>query len=542
MTDPLTRVRKELSMTASLPTFLDCTLRDGGYYTAWDFTDRTVEGYLRAAARLPLDIIELGYANLPRTGYFGKYYFLTGSAANHAKSLLREDQRLGIMLDEKVVPLESLDHVVGDVADVVNLVRISVAPQRLAFATRLGERLREMGFDVGINVMYLSKYWNAVEDLPGLADAAAVSSCLSLVDSYGACIPEQTAAAVSTLRQLHPETATGFHGHDNLGLAFANSLSAIGAGAAVIDGTITGMGRGPGNTRTEVLLAYAYSERPDELDYVALSDIVEPFETMKQQYGWGTNLVYMISGAAGLPQNRVMDWLGKNRYSVPAIIHAMQNESLGSIDETPYETLAAVPEYDRDTEVIVIGGGPTVQEHAVAIREYASRSGAVVIHANYRHLELVRSIQAPQFVVLAGDVADRLPAAGLLELGDGFIVPTAPRIRPVPSFARASTRQVEPFVMRGDRDQFGPVSDIGPLSLALGAALALNAVRLTLVGFDGYAHATSSEQELAKESQLLLDQFIATYPGIIVTSATRTRYDVAVESIYSRLGAIKSNA
>ena len=44
---------------------LDCTLRDGGYYTNWDFDDKIVDAYIRAMNLLPIDYLELGYRNLP---------------------------------------------------------------------------------------------------------------------------------------------------------------------------------------------------------------------------------------------------------------------------------------------------------------------------------------------------------------------------------------------------------------------------------------------------------------------------------------------
>ncbi len=40
---------------------LDCTLRDGGYYTNWDFADDVVEDYFRLTNQLPLDFVEVGY-------------------------------------------------------------------------------------------------------------------------------------------------------------------------------------------------------------------------------------------------------------------------------------------------------------------------------------------------------------------------------------------------------------------------------------------------------------------------------------------------
>ena len=52
---------------------LDCTLRDGGYYTNWDFDDKIVDAYIRAMNLLPIDYLELGYRNLPSVEYMGKF-------------------------------------------------------------------------------------------------------------------------------------------------------------------------------------------------------------------------------------------------------------------------------------------------------------------------------------------------------------------------------------------------------------------------------------------------------------------------------------
>ena len=40
---------------------LDCTLRDGGYYTDWHFSAKFLEDYLKTIKSLPINIIEVGY-------------------------------------------------------------------------------------------------------------------------------------------------------------------------------------------------------------------------------------------------------------------------------------------------------------------------------------------------------------------------------------------------------------------------------------------------------------------------------------------------
>ena len=49
---------------------LDCTLRDGGYYTNWDFDSKIVDVYIQAMNVLPIDYIELGYRSIPTIHQF----------------------------------------------------------------------------------------------------------------------------------------------------------------------------------------------------------------------------------------------------------------------------------------------------------------------------------------------------------------------------------------------------------------------------------------------------------------------------------------
>ena len=52
--------QKSLIMVNNIK-ILDCTLRDGGYYTNWDFDSNFVDGYLEAMDSLPIDYVEIGY-------------------------------------------------------------------------------------------------------------------------------------------------------------------------------------------------------------------------------------------------------------------------------------------------------------------------------------------------------------------------------------------------------------------------------------------------------------------------------------------------
>lgn len=56
---------------------LDCTLRDGGYYTNWDFSPEVIDAYIQAMNQLPIDYLEIGYRNIPKIGLFTRFSFET---------------------------------------------------------------------------------------------------------------------------------------------------------------------------------------------------------------------------------------------------------------------------------------------------------------------------------------------------------------------------------------------------------------------------------------------------------------------------------
>jgi len=96
-------------------------------------------------------------------------------------------------------------------------------------------------------------------------------------DSAGTMLPADVTARIGLLRaELRPETEVGFHGHHNLGMGIANSIAAIEAGAARIDGSAAGLGAGAGNTPLEVFVAVLDRMGADHgIDLYKLMDVAE---------------------------------------------------------------------------------------------------------------------------------------------------------------------------------------------------------------------------------------------------------------------------
>src|SRR5690606_16982077 len=103
------------------------------------------------------------------------------------------------------------------------------------------------------------------------------ANCIYMTDSAGYMLPHDVGARIGLLRaELKPETEIGFHGHHNLAMGCANSLTAIEAGAARIDGSVAGLGAGAGNTPLEVLAAVLDRMEVDHgVDIYKLMDVAE---------------------------------------------------------------------------------------------------------------------------------------------------------------------------------------------------------------------------------------------------------------------------
>jgi hydroxymethylglutaryl-CoA lyase len=108
-------------------------------------------------------------------------------------------------------------------------------------------------------------------------ERATGATDIVICDTLGQAVPVQVSSLISRVLAETPDRRVVFHGHDTWGLGVANTLAAISAGAAMVDGSLGGLGGCPfapgasGNTSSEDIL---FATRPDWFEPKTLARMV----------------------------------------------------------------------------------------------------------------------------------------------------------------------------------------------------------------------------------------------------------------------------
>ena len=505
---------------------LDCTLRDGGYYTDWDFAPNVVNTYLDAINALPIDYIEVGYRNNPDKTYMGEYGYCPVSSLRRIRE--RCSKKIAVMINEKSSRVEDLPYLVAPIEGVVDMVRIAVDPKNIDRAINLAKHIKDAGFEVGFNLMYMSK-WGEYDGLfPKFAQLKEVVTIFNMVDSFGSMMPEDVASTISAIQAV-TDCPLGFHGHNNLQMALINTLTAIKCGVKSVDGTILGMGRGAGNLNIELLLT-CLNRNGLEVDFNVLGDAIAAYMPLLRQHGWGTTLPYMISGANSIPQKEVMAWCTNRAYSFNSIVRAVDNKR-NHIADNAHFGLLPTTHYD---EVLIVGGGESAAEHVRAINEFVEmHPNMAVVFATARHAARFKDMKNDRFYVLVGNEARRMESLIPADEFQGTCVLSPyPRAMgtEVPSYAGKATYELEKISFTDDYAD-------SCTTVALQTAIELSPTNVFIVGYDGYRGQVLSdkEMELSSENRQLFRQF-EQFTSIPLISLTPSIYrSLHVKSIYQYL-------
>ena len=76
---------------------IDCTLRDGGYYNNWNFSNELVNDYLKAISLSGIRYVELGFRSLKKNNFKGPNWYTTDSYIGNLS--VPKNLKLGVMVN-----------------------------------------------------------------------------------------------------------------------------------------------------------------------------------------------------------------------------------------------------------------------------------------------------------------------------------------------------------------------------------------------------------------------------------------------------------
>jgi 4-hydroxy 2-oxovalerate aldolase len=528
---------------------LDCTLRDGGYYNSWDFDVSLIEDYLKAMAEISVDYVELGLRGLNNNGFKGACAYTTDHFINsliipnglkigvmvNASELIKHPEGVGAVLSKLFAPAAESP---------VSLVRVACHVHEFEQALPAANWLKNQGYMVGYNLMQIAD--RSEEEIKNLAYAASnyPLDVLYFADSLGGLKPDDTARIIEIIRQAW-NGPIGIHTHDNMGYALANSIRAVEEGVSWVDGTVTGMGRGPGNAKTEYLAIELESRRQVAGNITPLMKIiVEYFKPMQHECGWGTNAFYYLAGKYGIHPTYIQEMLSDSRYieeDILAVIEHLKTEGGKKFNINTLE--AARNFYSGDPtgtwkpekvmsgkEVLIIGTGPSIVKHRQALEDYIRAKSPYVIALNTKcHIssELidVRAACHPVRILADSSVHAVLPQP--------LVIPASMMSDNIIKAFNGKSLLDFGISIQENTYQFESNFCVLPNSLVFAYALAIatsgKASRILLAGFDGYG----ADDPRTSEINHLLNLFTQNSLAPPIESITPTQYKISTSSVYA---------
>lgn len=391
---------------------LDCTVRDGGYLNNWDFTKKTVKDICRNLSKTGVDMVELGFRNKKADGVHSPWCSASEELVNEMLDGV-SGLHVALMVD---YGKHDMSLIPDSKKSQVKMYRVACHKDGISGAISLCDDIRSRGYVTSLQLMGIAAFSD--DDIRSIVKPIRASSLdyVYFADSYGSLFPQDIERYVKLLKGSRKKI--GFHAHNSLQLAFANTLEAIRCGVDIVDGTIYGMGRGAGNLPLEVLITYLEKTLKNKrYNSMPIFDLIDRyFAGLQDKFKWGYSLPYMLSGILEVHPNYAKRISEYHEYSVDDMSKALEvvrsMKPIGFDDgiitkivesgfvsprekdiggsQDPKKAAALAKKYPvtykgihKGRDFLVLGNGPTIKKYKSDIDEFIKKYDPVILGANY---------------------------------------------------------------------------------------------------------------------------------------------------------------
>ena len=275
---------------------MDCTVRDGGLVNNHKFDEAFVKAVFDTCVAAGVDYCELGYKTDRKVlapGAYGEWKYCDEDLLRRVVGEQPRDLKISVMADADRTSHKDL---LPKKDSVIDCVRVACYIHQVPGALDLVKDAHDKGYETALNIMAISTVQEREIETALQVAAKSPADTVYVVDSNGSLYSEQVHDIVVGFLTALEGTGknVGIHAHNNMQLAYANTIEALIVGANRLDATIAGMGRGAGNCPLELLLAFLRNPK------FHLRPVIECVEKqmlpLGQKLDWGYSIPYLITG------------------------------------------------------------------------------------------------------------------------------------------------------------------------------------------------------------------------------------------------------
>ncbi len=266
---------------------LDVTLREAGIANGFTFSPEQILETARSLDRAGLDFIEIGYLKRPRVGDVFRVEVCDERYLRKISQVISNAKMVVMARTDESGPEDYKRAADNN----ITMVRLLVSEKSQTAVQAHAAMIRNLGMRFTLNAVRSTEL--SQEKLLRFAALAQElgADAFYIADSNGSLYPDALIHMLDTLRSA-VAVPIGFHGHDNIRMAFANAITSLQYGVEFLDASIGGSGKGGGNLITELIAGYFNLRCGTSYDIFELSkaylDNVRP--TLKQTPGLCENI------------------------------------------------------------------------------------------------------------------------------------------------------------------------------------------------------------------------------------------------------------
>lgn len=304
---------------------LDCTLRDGGWVNDFRFGKEGMQSVFRAVEGSGIEYVELGYLDAQKGSWEGRSEYSDTEAIDRNLFVYGKNSHSTClaMIDYGKYPMEKLPACTETGIDGI---RLCFHKKHFREAIQMGQEILDKGYRLMLQPMVCTRYTDEeFKQLISLAQEKLKEiEALYIVDSFGAMGQEDVCKRLRLADDcLDERVSLGLHTHNNMRLSFRNAAAALDIGLhrkLMIDGTLAGIGKGPGNLKIEEFAEYLNQTWGKTYDVRRLKDAAERIiSPIKEKYPWGYRREFYLSAKYCLTPSYAKLFFGEYHLNLEAV-------------------------------------------------------------------------------------------------------------------------------------------------------------------------------------------------------------------------------